>query len=211
MGVDAIAAVSVARPLRAGVERYGAAAGTGQWACPPNSAADRRGYPPSVHIAAHGRRRADVRPRTRPVAGSSALTWPSKPVRTSRPPTSSAAVTTSEWATRQATVPSASIANVSISAWTRTWASRDEPSSATIGVAERCSQRGLAGRRRRGRRCGTRRRRPAARRVSQWSARGSSLISRREAGGPGAARALDPQLGAAQRRPGRRRPAARGR
>ena len=69
------------------------------------------------------------------------MTWPSKLVSTSRPPTRSAAFTTSEWATRQATVPSGSMANVSSSDWTITWASRGEPSSAMSGVAERWSQR----------------------------------------------------------------------
>ena len=52
-----------------------------------------------------------------------------------------AAVTTSEWATRQATVPSASMANVSSSDWTRTCARRGDPSNARIGVADRCSHR----------------------------------------------------------------------
>ena len=105
MGVDAIAAVSVARPLRAGVERYGARGAPVNGACPPNSgraprlstARPHAARPPAPHGA-----RAQV--ADRPVAGSRALTWPSKPVRTSRPPMSSAAVTTSEWATRQATV-----------------------------------------------------------------------------------------------------------
>lgn len=49
----------------------------------------------------------------------------------------SAAVTTSEWATRQATVPSASMAKVSISACTITWPSRDDPWRAMIGLADR--------------------------------------------------------------------------
>ena len=43
------------------------------------------------------------------------------------PPTSAASVTTSVWAIRQATSPSGSIANVSISAWTMTCGMRDEP------------------------------------------------------------------------------------
>ena len=73
-------------------------------------------------------RAARLAQSARPVAGSSALTWPSKLVTTRRPPTRSAAVTTSEWATRQATVPSASMANVSTSDATRTWSSLGDPS-----------------------------------------------------------------------------------
>ena len=78
---------------------------------------------------------------TRPVAGSIAVTRPVKLVRTSRPPTMAASETTSLWAIRQPTVPSGSIANVSISAWTMRWASRGEPKTAISGDADRCDQR----------------------------------------------------------------------
>ena len=124
---------------------------------------------------------------------------PAKPVRTSRPPTSSAAVTTSEWATRQATVPSGSMANVSISAWTsdvaRAGTTRAGRAAASPSGGPSAARRSPS----RGRSCGTRRRRRAGRRCPSASARGSSWMSRGEARGPGAARALEAQLGAAQR------------
>src|SRR6476646_1151711 len=101
-------------------------------------AADVGGYPPAVHNGGtQAARRSHGQLADRPVAGSSEVTWPPKPVSTSRPPISSAAVTTSEWATRQATDPSGSMANVSISAWTTTCARRGDPSRARIGVADR--------------------------------------------------------------------------
>ena len=107
-----------------------------------------------------------------------------------------------EWATRHATVPSGSMANVSISAWTITWARRGDPKSATIGVAERCSQRGSPSRRR-GRTCGTRRPRPAAGRVPVQAAR-LVVDGGREARRPGPARPLEAQLGSTQRHRDRR-------
>ena len=115
------------------------------------------------------------------MAGSSALRCPSNPVSTSRPPTSSAAVTTSEWATRQATVPSGSMAKVSISAWTRTWARRDD---AEQGDERRRGPVVPARPRRsrsRDRTCGTRRRRRAGRPYpsgSRAARRGSSEANR---------------------------------
>ena len=92
--------------------------------------------PPVIHRDAA--RPGGVSQALRPVSGSIARTCPSKLVSTSRPPTSSASVTTSECATRHATSPSRSSANVSTSAWTRTWGSRDDPrttSTATPPVA----------------------------------------------------------------------------
>ena len=84
---------------------------------------------------------------------------------------SSAAVTTSVCATRQATVPSASSANVSISDWTMTWARRGDPSSGhdRRRRAVRPAQRRPT--RRRARRCGSRRPRRAGRSCpSSWPA-----------------------------------------
>ena len=165
----------------------------------------------STNLASDAARLSTVRPQSaapagrphgqpadRPVAGSSAVTWPSKPVSTSRPPMSSAAVTTSEWATRQATVPSGSMANVSISAWTTTCARRGDPSSARIGVADRWFQRGVAGRRLEA---------VAVEPVGDDEQPGAVPVERPrlvvdergEPGRPGAARSLETQLGAAQR------------
>ena len=136
-------------------------------------------------------------PVDRPVAGSSALRCPSKPVRTSRPPTSSAAVTTSEWATRQATVPSGSMANVSSSDWTRTWARRDDaeqpdqrrrravlPANIPAGHLEPERVEAVGDDEQAGRI-------PVDR---AWGI----VDERRKAGGPGATRTFEPQLGAAQ-------------
>ena len=174
---------------------------SGQPGCPPFG---RRSVELSTvrpHAAARlaaSRQRSRVSRSSGRSPGRARVTWPSKLVRTSRPPTSSAAVTTSEWATRQATAPSGSMANVSSSAWTRTCASRDEPSSATIGVAERCSQRSDAGR-------GLEPVGVEAVADDQQTRRipvqGPRLVvdERREADGPGAARTLEPELGAAQR------------
>ena len=107
--------------------------------------------------------------------------------------------TTSECATRQATVPSGSMANVSSSAWTMTWASRDEPSRAMIGVAGPMVPAGLAGRRRPGRTCGTRSSRRAGPRCRGGRPRGSSLIVEAKRAVQAPARSLEAQLGAAQR------------
>ena len=132
-------------------------------------------YPQSVH---RGRLRRPPQPVVRPVAGSSAVSWPPKLVRTSRPPTSSAAVTTSEWAIRQATTPSGSMANVSISAWTTTWAERAAPGLEPVGV-EAVADDQQAGR---------------------IPVQGARVVvdHRREADRPGAPRTLEPELGPAQ-------------
>ena len=99
---------------------------------------DAPGYPPAVHTALRG--------AGGPSAGSRELSCRhSRSARAARRP-SPPPTTTSECATRQATVPSGSMANVSSSAWTMTWASRDEPSSAMIGVAGPMLPAGLAGR-----------------------------------------------------------------
>ena len=110
----------------------------------------------------------------------------------------SAALTTSEWATRQATVPSGSMANVSSSDWTMTWASRGDPSRA---IKWRCRAMVPAG---------------VARRdlepvgvepVGDHQEAGGVPVERprlvmderREARRPCAARAFETELGAAQR------------
>ena len=200
MGLEAISAVSDARPLRAGTNGRGRGR-TGSIGVVHRFAVGSRGLSTVCpQSGARGQSGATAR-----WPGRARVTWPPNPVSTSRPPTSSAAVTTSEWATRQATVPSGSMANVSISAWTMTWASRGDPSSAMIGVAERCSQRGVAGRRLEA---------VGVEPVGDDEQAGRVPVERprlvvderREPGGPGAARTLEPQLGPAQRRPGRRRP-----
>ena len=192
VGLEAISAVSDARPLRAAVHgtgRRGRVNRVSSTVSPSGSVGLSTGRP-------HRRARSG-RP-SGPWPDRATVTWPSNPVSTSRPPTRSAAVTTSEWAIRQATVPSGSRANVSTSAWTRTWASRDEPRRATSGVAERCSQRGSP----------VRGLEPVgvepvgddqqAGRVPEEAAR-LVVDERGEAGRPRAARSLEAQLGAAQR------------
>ena len=112
VGLDVIAAVSIAQPLRAAINAT-RPRGAGQRTYPPFSARSRVELVHRVSTtAASARARpadaAERSARAAPVSGSSARTWPAKLVRTRRPPTSSAAVTTSEWATRHATSPSAS-------------------------------------------------------------------------------------------------------
>src|SRR4029079_14131848 len=89
---------------------------------------------PLVHVGSTFGRSAQ--PTARPVAGSIRVTPPPEAVSTRRPHTRLAAVTTSVWAMREATVPSASIANVSSSACTRTCRRRDEANTARTGVPE---------------------------------------------------------------------------
>ena len=98
------------------------------------------------------------------------------------------------------------MANVSSSDWTRTCASRGDPSSARIGVADRWSQRSVAGLDVEAERVEAVGDDKQAVRVPVERAR-LVVDERGKPGRPGAARSLEPQLGATQRLRVRRRPA----
>ena len=159
--------------------------------------------PSSVHDPSTSRRPSDPRhgPVTRLPRGRSAGRWSAarhpRQLSTSRPPTSSALVMTSEWPTRQTTAPMPSRATVSISLWTMTWSSRDEPSSATRGVPLSRLQRSVAGARLQGvdPEAVAHQQQPLG--IPEETI-GLVADDRREACRPDAQRPLDPQLGAAQ-------------
>ena len=121
VGVDAIAAVSIVRPLRAGAQRYGRRPSAVNGARPRMWRRDRSSYPPSVHSRVGSVPRAG-QSAGRPVDGVERVELAVEPgqhepaadqlgrgddVASGRP--------------ARPTVPSGSSANVSISAWTRTW------------------------------------------------------------------------------------------
>ena len=132
VGVEVIAAVSIARPLRAATHATGRRPRRSTGLSTPRPPDRPRLSTPPVHR----------QPAARPVRSDRARApgRRSSSAPAGRPP-ARPSVTTSECATRQATSPSGSIANVSISAWTMTWPSRDDPRTARIGVADRWLQR----------------------------------------------------------------------
>ena len=199
VGVDAIAAVSIVRPLRAAANATARGA-TGQSAVVHRIAASdpRRVIHRLSTVAGAASRPSAARSGRGATRGRiDGVTCPPKPSgRAGRRP---APPRSRRRCGRPATRPSVGLEGERLDLGLDD--DVGEPRRAEQGEDRRrrsCSQRGspVAAR---ARRCGTRRPRRASPAVSQWSARGSSWMSRGEPRRPGAARPLEPQLGTAQR------------
>ena len=141
VGFDAISAVSVARPLRA--DTYARAAGGGGSMPPVHEIrSSSRGCPRPVHNRAP---RAPRQPAARP-RGRVERVDPAAVAGQHEPPADHRRLG-DDVRVRDSPGdrPSASMANVSSSAWSRTCRSRDDANTASSGVAERWLQRERAG------------------------------------------------------------------